>query len=165
VRQEEQKVAPMRAALPLLLASACAMPRHWPPKPAEHPATRGELGAYELTVQAPSAEERAAFTRALSALGFDVVDHPPYRRQLEVTLTHEPPALVATLRSDGFFVDEAVGDTVEDLARTLAVSERVKDFIHNSGVPQQWDIPETRGSIPGSGSRGVASATVSRIHP
>lgn len=156
----------MKAALPLLLASACAAPGHWPPKPAEHPATRRELAAYELTVQAPSAEERAAFAKALAAQGFDVVDHPPYRLQLEVTLTHEPPSLVATLRSDGFFVDEAVGDGVEALSRTLAVSQRVADFIRNSGLPQQRFIPESRGVIPRSGSGGVASAAVSpRVHP
>ena len=161
MRQKEQKLAPMKRALPVLLASACAAQGHWPPKPAEHPATRRELGAYELTVQAPSAEERAAFARVLSAQGFDVVDHPPYRLQLEVTLTHEPPSLVATLRSDGFFVDEAVGNSVEDLSRTLAVSERVKDFIHNSGVPQQWYIPESRGVGGGKRSSGGGLAGVS----
>lgn len=142
----------MKGAMPLVLACACAAQGHWPPRPAERPATRRELAAYELTVQAPSPVERAAFAKALVAQGFDVVEHPPYRLQLEVTLTHEGLSLVATLRSDGFFVDEAVGDDLETLARTLAVSERVKDFIHNSGVPQQWYIPEGRRPLLGNGS-------------
>jgi hypothetical protein len=156
----------MKGAMLLALACACAPQGHWPPRPAEHPATRRELAAYELTVQAPSPEERAAFARALAAQGFDVVDHPPYRLQLEVTLTHEGPSLVATLRSDGFFVDEAVGDGVEALSKTLAVSQRVADFIRNSGVPQQWYIPNGRALLPRRGSTGVASAAVStHIHP
>jgi hypothetical protein len=156
----------MRGAILLLLASSCAAQGHWPPRPAEHPATRRELAAYELTVQAPSPEERSAFAQALAAQGFDVVDHPPYRLQLEVTLTHEGPSLLATLRSDGFFVDEALGDDIEALSRTLAVSQRVVDFIRNSGVPQQWFIPEGRGLVPRKGSAGVASAAVSpRVHP
>jgi hypothetical protein len=155
----------MKGAMPLALACACAAQGHWPPRPAESPATRRELAAYELTVQAASPEERAAFALALATQGFDVVEHPPYRLQLEVTLTHEGPSLVATLRSDGFFVDEAVGEDVETLARTLAVSERVKDFIHNSGVPQQWYIPEGRGVLPRTGSAGVASAAVSTRSP
>jgi hypothetical protein len=150
------------AGLVLLFASACASPGHWPPRPAEHPATRRELAAYELTVQATSPEERERFAQALAAQGFEVVAHPPYSRQLEVTLTHEGPSLVATLRSDGFFADEAVGDDVEALARTLAVSQRVADFIRNSGLPQQWYIPESRrGAIPREAPGGVASAAVS----
>jgi hypothetical protein len=155
------------AGLLLLFACACAPQGHWPPRPAEHPATRRELAAYELTVQAASPEERARFAQALAAHGFEVVAHPPYSRQLEVTLTHEGPSLVATLRSDGFFADEAVGDDVETLAKTLAVSQRVADFIRNSGVPQQWYIPEgRRGEIPREARRGVASAAVSpRIQP
>ena len=155
----------MKAILPVLLASACATQGHWPPRPAEHPATRSELAAYELTVQAAAAGERDAFARALAARGFDVVDHPPYRLQLEVTLTHEDRALLATLRSDGFFVDEALGADLEELARTLAASQRVADFIRNSGLPQQRHIPESC-AIPRQGPAGVASAAVSpRIHP
>jgi hypothetical protein len=154
------------AGLLLLFASACAPQGHWPPRPAEHPATRRELAAYELTVQAASPEERARFAQALAAKGFDVVGHPPYSRQLEVTLTREGASLVATLRSDGFFVDEAVGEDVESLASTLVVSQRVADFIRNSGVPQQWMIPETRSVIPREARGGVASAAVSpRIEP
>jgi hypothetical protein len=132
------------AVLLLTLVAACAPQGHWPPRPAEHPPTAAELGAYQLSVQAPTPDERAAFAEALSQRGFQVVDHPPYRKQLEVTLTHEGATLVATLRSDGFFVDEALGPDVASLVSTLALSQRVADFIRNSGLPQQHDIPETR---------------------
>ena len=71
-----------------------------------------------------------------------VVDHEPFKGHLEVTLTHEADSLVATLRSDGWFVDEAVGKDVESLAATLAVSQRLTDFIRNSGLPQQHMVPE-----------------------
>ena len=153
----------MRGAT-LLLLLACASQGHWPPLPAEHPPTRAELAVYELTVQAPSREERDAFARALAERGFDVVDHPPIHMALEVTLTHEGASLVATLRSDGFFVDEAVGAAVDALAQTLSLSQRVADFIRNSGLPQQRFIPETRAVSP-RGAPGVASATVFPVHP
>jgi len=134
----------MKVGAAWLALAACAMPRHLPPRPAEQPATRAELAAYELTVVAKAPAERADFARELSSLGFDVVDHPPYRLQLEVTLTREDSTLVATLRSDGFFVDEAVGADLASLAKTLSVSQRVADFIRNSGLPQQRFIPESR---------------------
>ena len=44
---------------------------------------------YEVTARAQDPAERAAFARALSARGFNVVDHDPYKGQLEVFLTHE----------------------------------------------------------------------------
>ncbi len=121
----------------LLAILACARPAHWPPKPAQNPPTRAELAAYELTVKAVDPAEHAAFGQALAARGFKVVDHEPYRLQLEVTLTHEDETLVATLQSDGWFVDEAVGKNLQAIAETLAVSQRVADFIRNSGLPQQ----------------------------
>ncbi|HEY5677974.1 MAG TPA: hypothetical protein VIR81_14370, partial [Myxococcales bacterium] len=68
--------------------------------------------------------------------------HPPYHRELEVTLTREGEQLVATLRSDGFFVDEALGPSPEVIARTLAVSARVAEFIRNSGLPVQHPVPD-----------------------
>ena len=143
----------MKRALPLLLAFACAGPGgHWPPRPAEHPATRRELAVYELSVRAGSREERDAFAALFAARGFNIVDHPPRHLQLEVTLTHEPPSLVATLRSDDFFVDEAVTATLEELVETLAVSQRVADFIRNSGLPQQHPMPESRASRRGRSS-------------
>jgi len=46
------------------------------------------------------------------------------------------------LRSDGWFVDEAVGKDVESLSATFAVSQRLTDFIRNSGLPQQHMVPE-----------------------
>ncbi len=130
-----------RAAIVLVAALACARQAHWPPRPADHPPTPQELAFYELTVRADDPAEREAFARALAARGFNVVDHPPRKGHLEVTLTHEGSTLVATLRSDGFFVDEALGSTVEQLTDTLAVSQRVADFIRNSGLPQQRMIP------------------------
>jgi len=129
-----------RALLVLTTAIACAPPAHWPPRPASKPPTPAELAVYEVTVRAPDEAERAAFAQVLAARGFKVVDHDPYRGHLELFLTHESPALVATLRSDGWFVDEAVGTTYEDLANTLAVSQRLTDFIRNSGLPQQYPI-------------------------
>src|SRR4029077_3878393 len=98
-----------RAAVGLVAVLACAHQEHWPPRPAEHPATRKELAVYELTVRANDPAEREGFARALAARGFNVVDHPSFRGQLEVTLTHEVDTLVATLRSDDWFVDEALG--------------------------------------------------------
>jgi hypothetical protein len=132
-----------RVALAVLAAVACAREAHWPPRPAEHPATPAELAFYELTVVAADPVEREAFARALSARGFTVVDHPPRKGHLEVTLTQEDGTLVATLRSDGWFVDEALGSSVEQLTETLAVSQRVADFIRNSGLPQQRMLPES----------------------
>jgi hypothetical protein len=132
-----------RALIALLASLACAREAHWPPRPAEHPPTPAELAFYELTVVALDPAEREAFAHALAARGFTVVDHPPRKGHLEVTLTHEDDTLVATLRSDGFFVDEAVGSSVEQLTSTLAVSQRVADFIRNSGLPQQRMLPES----------------------
>jgi hypothetical protein len=133
----------MKRVLVLATALACAREAHWPPRPAKHPPTRAELAVYELTVKAADPAEKAAFAQALKARGFNVVDHEPYKGQLEVELTHEGPKLVATLRSDGFFVDEALGSTVDELAATLAVSQRVADFIRNSGLPQQHTVPDS----------------------
>src|SRR3954464_11548050 len=125
----------------LVLAFACVAPGHWPPRPADHPPTGPELAFYELTAEAADSAERASFARELAARGFNVVNHPPYNRQLDVALTHEEPNLVATLRSDGWFVDEAVGPDMTQLASTLAVSQRVADFIRNSGLPQKHMMP------------------------
>jgi hypothetical protein len=130
-----------RAAL-VLAVLACARQAHWPPRPAEHPPTPAELAFYELTVRATDPAEQAAFAQALAARGFNVVDHPPRKGHLEVTVTHEDSTRVATLRSDGFFADEALGQDFRDIAETLAVSQRVADFIRNSGLPQQHNIPQ-----------------------
>ncbi len=132
-----------RVVIALVAALGCAREAHWPPRPADHPPTPRELAVYEVTARAQDPAERAAFARALSARGFNVVDHDPYKGQLEVFLTHEDHTLVATLRSDDWFVDEAVGSTVEQLVETLAVSQRVADFIRNSGLPQQRVQPNS----------------------
>jgi hypothetical protein len=133
----------MRKGWPIALALLACGPRgHWPPRPAEHPPTRAELAAYELTVRGEPPPERNALAAALAARGFDVVSHDPRKGQLEVTLTQEAQTRVATLRSDGWFVDEALGTDVAGLAQTLSVSQRVADFIRNSGLPQQQVVPE-----------------------
>ena len=131
----------MKRAWFVVAMLACGRQAHWPPRPAENPPTAKELAFYELTVQAPDPAEKAEFAQALSAHGFNVVNHPPYKNQLEVTLTREDAIRVATLRSDGFFVDEALGQDFPEIAQTFAVSQRVTDFIRNSGLPQQHNIP------------------------
>ena len=127
--------------LPLVVAIACARNAYWPSKPAEHPATLAELQIYELSVYGPTPAERDEFAKALAARGFHVVDHDPIvRRQLAITLAHDRGTLVATMRSDGFWVDDALGSSPEELAGILARSERIAWFIRNSGLPQQHDI-------------------------
>jgi hypothetical protein len=159
-RAARSRAATMKGAVIAMVATlACARQAHWPPKPADDPPTAQELAFYELTVRADDPEERAAFASALAARGFNVVDHPPRKGHLEVFLTHEGETLVATLRSDDFFVDEALGSTVEQLAHTLAVSQRVADFIRNSGLPQQRMIPGSMRlrspHVPFGGARGA----------
>jgi hypothetical protein len=130
-----------KRALLMLAVVACAHEAYWPSKPAEHPATLAELQAYQLSVYGPTPDERNAFARALASRGFHVVDHEPVvRRQLAVTLTHDPKTLVATIRSDGWWVDDALGASPEEVASVLARSQRIVDFIRNSGLPQQHDI-------------------------
>jgi hypothetical protein len=138
----KRRAGAVKSAWVILAVVACARQAHWPPRPAEHPPTPAELAFYELTVQAPDEAERAGFAAALAARGFKVVDHPPRKGHLEVTLSHEDQTLVATLRSDGWFVDEALGTSFAALAETLAVSQRVADFIRNSGLPQQHAVPD-----------------------
>src|SRR2546428_12844067 len=99
----------MRRLLLAALVLACGPRGHWPPRPAEHPPTPTELRIYELPVRAPSAEARVQFSAALQSRGIAVVDHDPRQGHLEATLTHEAASLVAPLRSDRGFVDEAVG--------------------------------------------------------
>jgi hypothetical protein len=133
----------MKRAVWMAAALACASPGHWPPRPAEHPATRMELEFYDMAVHADDPGERAAFAQELTARHFRVVPGESRRGHWDVYLTHEGDQLVATLRSDGFFVDEAVGPEVGSLAGTLARSARVKEFCQNSGLPQQHAQPES----------------------
>jgi hypothetical protein len=130
----------VRRALFLAVTLGCASSGHWPPRPAEHPATVAELQVYDMAVHAPTAEEKAGFADALTAHHFRVVPGESRHGHWDVYLTHEGDQLVATLRSDGFFVDEAVGGDLDSLAGTLAKSQRVVEFVRNSGLPQQHMI-------------------------
>lgn len=133
------------------LAVACGV-GHWQSRPADKPLTRGELSSRNLSIldQAHDPALRMAFAQALAREGFAVVAHPPYHEDLEVTLSIErtPAGIVATatLRSDGFFVDEArssfdgIETAADALARTLAVSQRTAEFVRNSGTPEQKSV-------------------------
>ncbi|HET7785320.1 MAG TPA: hypothetical protein VFL36_05080 [Myxococcales bacterium] len=132
----------MNRAVLLAAALGCASSGHWPPRPAERPATPMELEFYDTAVHAPTPAERAALAQALTAHHFRVVPGKSRKGHWDVALTHEGDRLVATLRSDGFFVDEAVGADVDALADTLARSQRVLEFVQNSGLPQQHMIDD-----------------------
>jgi hypothetical protein len=114
----------------LLAACACAT-GNWQSPIAEHPATREELASVKVTVDGPP-----ELTEALRRLGFPVVEHPPYHQDLMLRYADG----VATLRSDGFFVDEVRGDP-QSVAEQLARSARVAEFIRNSGMPDQRANP------------------------
>jgi hypothetical protein len=119
----------MRPVAILLLFCACnAGP--WKSVRAEKPATRGELAAYPVTVADPALRE------PMARAGFNVVTRPPYKGDLELTIVGQ----VATLRSDGFFVDEVSGDP-EAIAQAFAVSSRVAEFIRYSGTVEQREMP------------------------
>jgi hypothetical protein len=130
------------------LVTACAAGQ-WRSQPADRPLSLSELASRDLTVAGDARQPglARAFSEALAREGFHVVAHPPAHEQLEVTLslaqTADATVAVATLRSDGFFVDEARapfdgdGATAATLARTLAVSQNMGDFVRNSGTPQQ----------------------------
>lgn len=132
----------------LALLGACAVGR-WSSRSADKPLTRDELSSRNLTVAGDAHDStlHAAFVRALAREGFAIVAHPPYHEDLEVTLgiTRVPEGViaVATLRSDGFFIDEArvsldgTDAALARLARTLAISQGIADFVRNSGAPQQ----------------------------
>src|SRR5438067_3703088 len=113
----------------LLLLLACH-PGPWRSVRAEKPATRMELAAWPVSVADP------VLRKAMAEAGFNAVDRPPYRRELELTVADG----VATLRSDGFFVDEVRGEPAA-IADALAASPRVAEFVRNSGLPQQHDMP------------------------
>jgi hypothetical protein len=119
----------MRPLAILLLLCACNVGT-WKSVRAERPATRGELAAYPVTVADPALRE------PMARAGFNVVTRPPYKGDLELTIVGQ----VATLRSDGFFVDEVSGDP-EAIAQALAVSSRVAEFIRNSGTVEQRQMP------------------------
>lgn len=117
------------AAFCLVLAS-CATGQ-WVSKRAEKPATPAELAAYPVSVADPAL--RAAMERA----GFVAVARPAYSFELELTME----GAVATLRSGGYFVDEVRGDAAA-IAQALRVSERVAEFVRNSGTVEQRSDPD-----------------------
>ena len=131
------------------LGAACATGQ-WRSRRADNPLTRGELASRNLSVadEAHDAALSAAFARALASEGFNVVAHPPYHEDLEVTLSvvrrTDGEVVIGTLRSDGFFVDEVKAPPDDPapaaLARALAVSQGMADFVHNSGTPQQRNL-------------------------
>jgi hypothetical protein len=132
------------AAFVLAVSTGCAWGQ-WDSKPAERPLSRRELASRAVTVVGEG-EFAEALAQAMVHEGFNVVPHPPYHQELEVTLVttgaQDGSLAVATMRSDGFFVDEAkapaAGDrTAAELARTLAVSQGMADFVRNGGTPQQ----------------------------
>lgn len=140
------------------LSPSCA-PARYRSVPANRPLTRAELSSrlVSLAPAEPSEsfarqahELRVALAPALAAEGFTVVAHPPYAGDLEVRLRVLQDAAglhaTATLRSDGFFVDEAdvaiaadgrAQEVAAALARTLAASFGMADFVRHSGVPAQ----------------------------
>jgi hypothetical protein len=130
--------------LAVLLATGCAI-GEWHPTPAEHPLTRAELGSRDVTVLAPDQELANAFAQAMTSEGFKVVSHPPYHMELALLLsvqdTPNGRMTVGTLRSDDFFVDEERApdgsDAPATLARKLAGSQAMADFVRNNGLPQQ----------------------------
>ena len=121
----------------------------WRSRAADKPLTRSELSSRNLSVADESHDSalHAAFVRALAGEGFTIVAHPPYHEDLEVTLdivrAPEGIVAVATLHSDGSFIDEARASlysadaALARLAKTLALSQGTADFVRNSGTPQQ----------------------------
>jgi len=135
------------ASVLVALLAGCAA-GHWRSRSANKPLTRSELSSRNLSVADRAHPAlHAAFVRALASEGFTVVAHPPYHEDLEVTLTiaRTPEGVIAmaTLRSDGFFIDEAhapfdgTDAAIATLAKTLAVSQGMAEFVRNSGTPEQ----------------------------
>jgi hypothetical protein len=119
---------------------------------ADHPLTHRELASRSVTITdaggAPGFAD--ALSQALAVEGFTVVDHEPYHGELELTVntrrSRSGPVAVATLRSDGFFVDEVrahveQGDAAAAwLAKSLAISQGMADFVRNGGTPSQTNF-------------------------
>jgi hypothetical protein len=136
-------------AVALGLACGCAS-GEWRSKPAERPSSKMELGSRDVTVDSGANPDFSrAVAKAMSDAGFNVVSHAPYHKELElkVDLLQAPQGsvAVATLRSDGFFVDEVRAHGGGDeaavaLAKTLATSQAMADFVRNNGLPQQADF-------------------------
>lgn len=131
-----------RSLILFAVASAGCMTGQWVPTPAEKPLTPAELSSRSVTVTGTDPGLRDAFAQALANDGFTVVSHPPYHEELEVTVSTQGPVAIATLRSDGFFVDEerATGNDTAALAKALAMSSAIADFVRNGGLPQQTNF-------------------------
>ena len=112
-----------------LLVAACAVGR-WESVRAERPATRSELAAWAVSVPDPALREEMA------KAGFVAVARPPYKGDLALAVVQG----VATLTSDGYFVDQVRGDDAA-IAEALVHSRRVAEFVRNSGTVEQRDLP------------------------
>jgi hypothetical protein len=135
------------AALVALLAG-CAT-GEYSSQAARSPLSKTELAAYDVSVLGSDSALSEEFAHALADRGFKVVAHAPYHEELEVIVSTEKtaqgPVAVATMRSDGFFVDEVRAP--EDgphasvqLAEELAASRSMAWYVRNSGTPQQRDV-------------------------
>jgi hypothetical protein len=122
----------MARALLLVLLASCASGR-WESVRASEPATPAELAAYPLTLEEPD----GTLASALADAHFKVVERRPWRQELQLAVRHEEGGLRGTLRSDGYFVDEVIAKDARTLAQRLASSQRVAEFVRNSGTPQQ----------------------------
>jgi hypothetical protein len=117
----------------ILVVLACCAPSRWESVRAKEPATPAELAAYPLTLEQPDAE----LASALEEAHFKVVRRKPWRQELQLAVERTGEGLRGTLRSDGYFVDEVVAPDAPTLAERLAGSQRVAEFVRNSGTPQQ----------------------------
>ncbi|HEX4384955.1 MAG TPA: hypothetical protein VH083_18480 [Myxococcales bacterium] len=121
----------MKRSILLALAFSCATGQ-WESKPAEQPASRRELSLLRITVVgSPQLGE------ALQQQGFEVVPHPPFRGDLLARYEDG----VTKVSSDGYFVDELRGGDPQKLAERIAKSERIAQFVRNSGTVEQRSVP------------------------
>jgi len=137
----------MRAAAAALLSTlALGCAGHWHTTRADRPLTRGELGIHPVTVDPGPEPLRREVIRVLVEKGFRVVDHPPYHGDLELRFEVTGAHVLAELRSDGFFVDQAETDLTDPaqaaaaLVESLAVSDGLAFYMRYGGVPQQLMI-------------------------
>jgi hypothetical protein len=121
-----------RALAIVLLLCACGV-GSWRSVRAAVPATRAELAAYPVSVADPVLRE------AMARAGFTAVERAPYKGELQLFSDGQ----LATLRSDGFFVDEVRGDPAS-IAEALAASSRVAEFVRNSGTVEQRSMTGQR---------------------
>jgi hypothetical protein len=120
-----------RATRPLaIVLLLCACGGSYQSVRAEKPATGAELAEYPVSVADPVLRD------AMARAGFTVVERAPYRGELQLSIVGQ----VATLRSDGFFVDQVRGDPAA-IAEALAASSRVAEFVRNSGTVEQRQMP------------------------